>query len=442
MIIDAPVDQRPTDTTSPPASTPDPSNEPGAAERMRPAPALAWLLAALSVGAAVVHLAMVPQHAAASVGMGVAFAAAGWFQIAFGVGMVARPNRTLAQVGIVANLAFIAAWAVSRTWGLPAWTGDGGVEPVSAVDGFCVALEVGVVVTAALSLVASNALRTRPRPFAVLSAVVSTGVLVATTAVLASPQAANHAHGGGPDQVVTAAGAANATTAPPHDHSSTTTAAAPSSGAATPTTAAGGHTHGAPGAPGEDGADARHHGESDVTLAELPADTRAEVDKVIAEWATKYPTGADAMAAGWFRATPNLYGIGAHYIHSVQGFSVALPFDMMKPTILLYDGEGPDAKFAGVSYVVAGGAEGFTGPYDFWHEHESVCMSDGKITLTEEGSKYWYSESECRAVGGRILPIAGDLMIHLWIGPGYTDAPIFAHDNPEIYDGYYPKHQS
>jgi hypothetical protein len=33
----------------------------------------------------------------------------------------------------------------------------------------------------------------------------------------------------------------------------------------------------------------------------------------------------------------------------------------LNPNILLYDGEGPDAKFAGVSYVVAGATEGFTG---------------------------------------------------------------------------------
>ena len=61
------------------------------------------------------------------------------------------------------------------------------------------------------------------------------------------------------------------------------------------------------------------------------------------------------------------------------------------------------------------------------------------ISLTEENSEFWYSEKECTAAGGRLLPLAGDKMIHLWIGPGYTDAPIFAHDNPKLIDGYYPK---
>ena len=437
MIIDTPVDHRRPDPASPPSTAGGSVQATAAAStrRAQPAVAMGWLLAAPSVGAGVIHLAMVPQHAAASFGIGLAFAAAGWFQIAFAVGMVARPTRQLAQLAIAANVAFVAAWAWSRTVGLPAWTGDGGVEPVSMVDGFCVALEAVVVGGAIVALVAPNAFRARTRQAALVAAILPVGLLIATTVVLASPQTANHAHGGAEhDRVETAAtgaGSPNTTAAPAHDHGAADAGQIPVG-----TTPPAGHTHGAA---TEDGADARHHGESEVTLAELPATTRAEVDQVIAEWATKYPTGADAMKAGWFKATPNLYGIGSHYIHSVQGFSVALPFDMLKPTILLYDGEGPDAKFAGVSYVVAGGAEGFTGPYDFWHEHESVCLNEGKVTLTEEGSKYWYSETECRAAGGRILPIGGDLMIHLWIGPGYTDAPIFAHDNPEMYDGYYPK---
>jgi hypothetical protein len=37
------------------------------------------------------------------------------------------------------------------------------------------------------------------------------------------------------------------------------------------------------------------------------------------------------------------------------------------------------------------------------------------------------------------MPLANDKMIRLWIGPGYTDAPIFAHDNPELYDRFNPQ---
>ena len=83
-------------------------------------------------------------------------------------------------------------------------------------------------------------------------------------------------------------------------------------------------------------------------------------------WANKYPTAADATRDGWFKATRNLYGIGAHYINIKGGsaFSGTATFNLLSPNILLFDGEGPDAKFAGVSYVVAEIPEGFTGAYD------------------------------------------------------------------------------
>jgi hypothetical protein len=182
------------------------------------------------------------------------------------------------------------------------------------------------------------------------------------------------------------------------------------------------------------------HEESRITYNQLPAITKHQVDEVRAVWAHKYPTAADAVKAGWWKSTPSLFGIGAHYIHGVTGLSVAVPFSMLKPPILLYDGEGPDAKFAGVSYVVKGSTPGFAGCYDYWHSHKTVCIDNqGRITLTEKNSYVWYSDAECRAHGFRVMPLAADKMIHMWIGPGYTNAPIFAHDNPKLFDGYYPK---
>jgi hypothetical protein len=180
-----------------------------------------------------------------------------------------------------------------------------------------------------------------------------------------------------------------------------------------------------------------------VRYGQLPPVTKAEVDRVRAAWAQKYPTAADATKAGWWKSTPSLYGIGAHYINGVKGLSVAVPFDLLHPPILLYDGEGPDAKFAGVSYVVAGDVEGFAGCDDGWHSHPSVCIDgEGRITLTEKYSPFWYSESQCVAHGGRVMKLAADKMLHVWIGPGYTNAPIFAHDNPKLYGGYYPKQRA
>ena len=184
-----------------------------------------------------------------------------------------------------------------------------------------------------------------------------------------------------------------------------------------------------------------HHGaESNVTYADLPADTKAEVDQVIAAWATKFPTAADAMADGWIRGTRSLYGIGAHYVKVAE--LNATTFELLKPNILLYDGDGPDAKFAGVSWVMAGAApEGFTGGFDVWHAHSAVCLAEGGVvSLIEENSDVWLSESDCLDKGGRLMPLGGDEMMHLWIGPGYIDTgPIMSHDHPLLLDGFNPK---
>lgn len=72
-------------------------------------------------------------------------------------------------------------------------------------------------------------------------------------------------------------------------------------------------------------------------------------------------------------------------------------------------------------------------------DHASVCLRGSVISLIAENSPVWLSEADCTARGGRVMPLAGDKMMHLWIGPGYTDAPIFAHDNPKLYNGFLPK---
>jgi hypothetical protein len=435
-----------------------PETETGGPAVFDPSPAMRWLLATLSFCAGAIHLVMVPQHAQESLRIGVAFAAAGWFQIAFGAVMLTRPRRGFVWTAIAVNLLFVATWLLSRTVGLPPWSGDGGVEDMASVDLWCAVLEVAVVVGAVMVLLSPDALRRWKRPALVAAAVVPFGLLVATTAVLASPSTASHAHGDDDHEHTAVASTA-------HDHAAAAVAAEPSTvhdhaavaspAVVVPTTV---HDHTAvasapvpvPTAVHEhDGSATRstvaahQHAESDITYAELPPDTKAEVDDVIAAWATKYATGADAAADGWMRATKSLYGIGAHYVRR-SGLFVpsAAEFDPMQPNILLFDGDGPDAKFAGLSYVVKGVPDGFTGDYDSWHYHTSVCLAQGTVvSLIEEGSPVWLSEGDCKARGGNVLPLAGgDEMMHLWIGPGYIDTgPIMSHDHPLLLDGYHPK---
>ena len=383
-----------------------------------PSPVLRWSLAALSFAAGVIHLVMVPQHAQEALRVGLAFAVVGWFQIGFGVAVVVKPTRTWVRVGLLANVVFVATWALSRTVGLPDWTGDGGVEKTASVDALCVGFEVAIVVVAVATRLAPRLLERWTRP-AIAVGVVIAGILVATTAVLASPSTAEHAHSDEANHDHTDAGSDVELGSAAHTHDPQSSSSASSGSAAS------GH----------------QHAESTITYEELPRATKEQVDEVIAAWGTRYPTAADAMKDGWVKATRNLYGIGAHYLRTnILGLSS--PFDMLQPNILLFDGEGIDAKFAGVSYIVGGGVpKGFAGPYDSWHAHESVCLRGGTVvSLNEPDSPVWYSEPECRAAGGTVLPLASDQMLHLWIGPDYIGgAPIFAHDHPLLYDGYDPK---
>jgi gas vesicle protein len=381
-----------------------------------------WMLAALSFAAGVIHLVMVPQHAQEALRTGLAFAVVGWFQIAFGVAVVARPTRTWIRIGILANVVFVLTWVLSRSIGLPDWTGDGGIEKTASVDALCVGFEIAVIVGAVALLLAPRLIERWTRPALVVGIVIG-GILVATTAVLASPSTATHAHdeaAGDGAHVHSHGDVALGTASHTHDHG------AASSSSSSDSSSASGH----------------QHTETAVTYDELPPATKAQVDGVIADWGTRYATAADAMKDGWVKATRDLYGIGAHYVRTnIVGLSS--PFDMKEPNILLFDGEGPDAKFAGVSYIVGGARapKGFAGSYDGWHTHTSVCFKGGTVvSLNETGSSIWYSEPECIAAGGTVIPLASDQMLHVWIGPDYINgAPIFAHDHPKLYNGYDPK---
>ncbi len=190
---------------------------------------------------------------------------------------------------------------------------------------------------------------------------------------------------------------------------------------------------------------AHHHIDSKVTYDQLPAAARAQVDTVIA-WSHTVDTPAKARAAGWAPATRSLYGIGAHWLHGgVVGFTMfpRTP-DIHAPDVLLYDGEGPDAKLAGVSWILntPNDPKGFISPEVHWHRHSAVCYVNG-IVVSEgeaEGSPINLPSDVCKARGGFMIPITNLTMMHLWIGDGYMGShPIFAHDNSLLYDGYLPQ---
>ena len=80
---------------------------------------LRWLLAALSVGAGVIHFSVSGEHYDMSWLHGSFFATVAWLQLAWAVGVILRPSRRLLSAGVVLNAGIIGVWAMSRIWGVP-----------------------------------------------------------------------------------------------------------------------------------------------------------------------------------------------------------------------------------------------------------------------------------------------------------------------------------
>ncbi|MGE0220545.1 MAG: hypothetical protein AB7S95_32940, partial [Mycolicibacterium sp.] len=81
---------------------------------------LAARLAALaSLGASVIHFAVVPAHWQEWMPAGLFFAAIALFQLSWARLVLSRTTTPVLALGILVNLAVIALWSVSRTAGAP-----------------------------------------------------------------------------------------------------------------------------------------------------------------------------------------------------------------------------------------------------------------------------------------------------------------------------------
>jgi hypothetical protein len=114
----------------------------GREHRVDPAIVVAGLLSLL---AAVVHLAVCPEHFAEAPLYGAFFAVAAVAQVVWPWLAVARPQRWVLTAGLVGNLAIVVLWAVTRTVGIPLGPEAGEVERVGLLDTLSGAFELGVV---------------------------------------------------------------------------------------------------------------------------------------------------------------------------------------------------------------------------------------------------------------------------------------------------------
>jgi hypothetical protein len=381
---------------------------------------VAALAAVLSAAAGAVHLGYAPHHLSEDWAHGWFFVVVGAAQIAFAVLVMARPRPWVWRSALVLNAFVVATWAVSRTVGLPVGPEALRVEDASAPDIVCSLLEAAVVLLAGVALAVPERLA-RPvhdrwsARFTV--AALSVGAVVVAAVMLTPSYVEAHESGDGHTHSA-------ATAADGHDH--TTTVALDGS---TPC-----EKSGPAASPGQVGTDAEGHDHRGPT-AQQPL-TEAERVELAAqqaearEAAARYPTVADAEAAGYNMSVAYVPCIGAHYTNA----SLARSFDPAHPSELLYDGTAPDAKIVGLSYLVFSGAEapaGFAGPNDLWHQHNfngGLCLKGGVVVGGES-----LTDADCTARGGRKVKLDGVWMLHDWVVPGWECSwGTFAGECPEL----------
>jgi hypothetical protein len=361
---------------------------------------LRWLLAAFSIGAGVIHFAVSGDHYELSWLHGLFFAVVAWLQLSWAAGVVMRPTRRLLAAGVALNAGIVGGWVISRVWGVPfgpdAWT----PEKVGLADALSSGLEAGIVLCSLVVLVQPAFARRPLRPaFGVPGvAVAALGVAVVSSLALTPAFATGHDHRGADAAVAdTPCGKSG----PPVFQAQNPEA----------------HHHRGP-APSQPIRDAK-------VRAELAAQIQQARDA-----AARFPTIRDAQAAGYRMLTHYLPCVGTHYVNNAQ--YVTGQFDAAAPPILIYDGEGPNAKVVGLSYVVKSETVpvGFAGPNDGWHAHSSFCISkDTGIVLGDERT----SARRCAAAGGENVDLRHDWMMHAWVVPGWESAwGVFSAEHPDL----------
>src|SRR6516165_2856003 len=109
-------------------------------------------LAALSVGAAAIHFAVVFEHFAEYALYGVFFLVISWAQVIWPTVLLWRPSRLWLWLGIAGNATVIAVYVASRTVGLPFGPDVHHAESVGALDVVSCALEFGLIIGCAAML--------------------------------------------------------------------------------------------------------------------------------------------------------------------------------------------------------------------------------------------------------------------------------------------------
>ncbi len=149
---------------------------------------LRWLLAAGLVGAALIHLAVVPEHLEEWPAAGAFFVLLSVAEVATAAAVLLRPGRASLLLAAATSAGPLLVWAWSRVWGLPFGPDPLVPEPVGLPDVAAVILEVAALGLALLLLRRAPALAVRVRSSEHLGALASMAVVAVTLIAVAATQ--------------------------------------------------------------------------------------------------------------------------------------------------------------------------------------------------------------------------------------------------------------
>lgn len=115
-------------------------------------PHLMLAAALLSAAAALVHVAVCPEHFGEALLYGVFFGVTAGCQLSWAILVATRNARWVAPAGLVGNAALVLLWAVTRTVGIPLGPEAGSVESLGVLDLLATTCEIGVLALCAVAI--------------------------------------------------------------------------------------------------------------------------------------------------------------------------------------------------------------------------------------------------------------------------------------------------
>jgi hypothetical protein len=112
----------------------------------------------------------------------------------------------------------------------------------------------------------------------------------------------------------------------------------------------------------------------------------------------------------------------------VRWSQILEPFDLRRPSMLLFDQDRSPAVLVGYSYAIQSEVApvGFSGDSDEWHRHTGLCVNLDGWVVRERAA----GPGDC---DGSFIAGGDFWMLHAWLVPGWENRRgVFAPMNPKL----------